>query len=223
MADADKGTAGRRPRRERNPEETKRRILDAAEAEFATKGFDGARLREVAGFAGVHHALLHHYFGDKQGLFRAVLERALDSLSTKGLELLRTTPDVRQLLERYVDVVVDYYAENRHLLQILHFAHLDRGSPAYAMSEEVAQSLLGPLVEATVQTVERARDAGSIRADVDAPRVVAFALGAAAYIFHEETFFSAWLSRDIRAPDFLAEHKRATVKLLLDGLMAPDA
>lgn len=220
--DERRGRVNRRSRRERNPEQTQRRILDAAEREFATKGYDGTRLRDVALAVGVHHALLHHYFGDKEGLFRAVLERAIGKLSTQAFELMRTTSDVRELVRRYVDVVVDYYAQNRALVQILHFAQLDTGSPAYSMCTEIAQDMLLPLVEATVRTIERAQRHGSLRDDVDARRMVAIAMGAAGYLFHEDGFFSLLLGGDVRAPDALEEHKRALVRLLLDGGLAHD-
>src|SRR3954451_22138381 len=49
------------PRKERNALETKRRILHAAEREFAAKGFDGARLGIIARAADVQQALIHHY------------------------------------------------------------------------------------------------------------------------------------------------------------------
>src|SRR4051794_30056411 len=62
------------PRRERNAAATQKRLLDAAESEFAARGFAGARLREIADTAGVQPALIHHYFVDKQGLYRAVLD-----------------------------------------------------------------------------------------------------------------------------------------------------
>src|SRR4051812_45471354 len=62
-------------RRERNAAATRQRILDSGEHEFAARGFAGARLREIAETAGVQPALIHHYFTDKQGLYRAVLDR----------------------------------------------------------------------------------------------------------------------------------------------------
>jgi len=223
MARRDEGTPGGRARRERNPEETRRRILDAAEHEFGCKGYDGTRLRDIALAAGVHHALLHHYYGDKEGLFRSVLERALGSISSRALELLRTTPDIRELVERYVDVVVDFYAENRNLMQILHFATLDEGSPAYSMCEEVADTILLPLLDATTRSIERAQQQGSVRRDVNARRLLVLAMGAAAYVFHEAPFFSLFLGGDVRAAEAIDEHKRATVRLLIEGALATDA
>ncbi len=62
--------------RDGNPAETRRGILEAAEVCFATSGFAGATTRQVASRAGVNVATLHYHFGNKEGLYRAVLDRA---------------------------------------------------------------------------------------------------------------------------------------------------
>ena len=54
---------------------TQERILDAAEELFAQHGLYGVTIREVARHAGVDTALLHYYFGTKNGIFDAVLLR----------------------------------------------------------------------------------------------------------------------------------------------------
>src|SRR6266568_2596676 len=62
---------------ERNPERTRARILSAALKEFAAKGFAGARVDAIARRAAINKRMLYHYFGDKEGLFRAVLRRKI--------------------------------------------------------------------------------------------------------------------------------------------------
>ena len=54
--------------------DTRGEILDAARASLAEAGFGGTSIRKVAAVAGVDPALVHHYFGTKDGLFRAALE-----------------------------------------------------------------------------------------------------------------------------------------------------
>ena len=61
--------------RSRNPEGTKRRVVDAAAKEFAQRGFDGVTLAAIARRAGVSKQLLHHHFGSKQALFREVQDK----------------------------------------------------------------------------------------------------------------------------------------------------
>jgi AcrR family transcriptional regulator len=63
--------------RDGNPAETRRDILKAAEESFAAAGFAGATTRQVATRAGVNVATLHYHFGNKEGLYRAVLEEAI--------------------------------------------------------------------------------------------------------------------------------------------------
>lgn len=61
--------------RQRDPERTKARILEAATAEFAAKGLAGARVSEIAARAGVNQQLIAYYFDSKEGLYREVGRR----------------------------------------------------------------------------------------------------------------------------------------------------
>ena len=70
-------------RKDRGGEATRQKILQAGELEFAAKGFDGARLASIARTADVPQALIHHYFADKAGLYRAVFERVLGSMAAR--------------------------------------------------------------------------------------------------------------------------------------------
>jgi len=64
----------------RNPDRTRRAILDAAVAEFCAAGPAGARIDAIAAAAGVNKRMLYHYFASKEGLFAAVLD---DQLAAK--------------------------------------------------------------------------------------------------------------------------------------------
>ena len=68
-------------------------ILKAAEDEFLTKGFDGARTTSIAERAGVTHAMLHYYFRTKKKLFERILEEKLFLLS-KSLTDVMGNPDL---------------------------------------------------------------------------------------------------------------------------------
>ncbi|MGK5441925.1 TetR family transcriptional regulator [Micromonospora sp. URMC 105] len=69
--------ARRTGRRPGNPD-TRQAILAAARTAFAERGFDAASIRVIATAAGVDPALVHHYFGSKEELFRATVEIPLD-------------------------------------------------------------------------------------------------------------------------------------------------
>ena len=61
----------------RNPDRSKERILAAALKEFSARGFAGARVDVIARRAAINKRMLYHYFGNKEGLFRAVLRRKI--------------------------------------------------------------------------------------------------------------------------------------------------
>jgi len=64
--------------RQRDAERTRTAILNAARTLFSTRGFANTGVRDVADLAGVNSALVGRYFGSKEGLFRATLERVID-------------------------------------------------------------------------------------------------------------------------------------------------
>lgn len=78
--------AARPPRRRGRPARTataagpgaRDRILDAARAEFAARGYDRTSIRGIAKAAGVDPALVHHYFGTKEQVFTAAIEVAFE-------------------------------------------------------------------------------------------------------------------------------------------------
>ena len=82
---------GRKPNTRRPAE-----ILDAATAEFAEKGFAGARMDDVAARLGVVRGTLYRYFANKESLFRAVVEQTMvphiEALRTISLEEANSLP-----------------------------------------------------------------------------------------------------------------------------------
>jgi len=73
----------RRGRRPGSPA-TRPAILAAARPLFAERGYDATSIRAVAAAAAVDPALVHHYFGTKEGLFRAALEIPIDPEALLG-------------------------------------------------------------------------------------------------------------------------------------------
>ena len=56
-------------------------ILAAAEQEFLTRGYDGARTTSIAQAAGVTHAMLHYYFRTKEQLFKRIVDEKFETMS----------------------------------------------------------------------------------------------------------------------------------------------
>lgn len=85
-------SAGPRTGRRPGQPDTRGAILVAARRLFAARGLKGASVRQIAAEAGVDPALVHHYFGTKDALFRATLDipvepaLLLDEVFADGVE-----------------------------------------------------------------------------------------------------------------------------------------
>jgi AcrR family transcriptional regulator len=155
------------PSRRRNPTESKRRILDAAERAFALRGYEGARLRDIAQDAGVHHALLHHYYGDKRGLFREVVQRALTKVSTTGFAQLSATDDLNAATRSLVMGLVDFFSSHRDLLHIIEGAFRERGSEAQQLAASALREFIAPLLMRIRRRISDAQAHHFVRDDLD--------------------------------------------------------
>jgi len=111
----------RRIRRAAAP--TKVRILEAAEAVFATKGFEGASTREIAARAGVNISSLHYHWETKETLYYAVFENIYNQLIEISRDsLLPPTArgdSPRSMHEASVGRVFDYFAANANIPRLL--------------------------------------------------------------------------------------------------------
>lgn len=117
---------GDRPRR--NREETRDRILAAAFAEFAQKGFSGARIEAIARNAPTNVRMIYHYFGGKAPLYVAVLEHGLHDLRAEEQGLAIGTADPVEGLLNLFDFVYAHFATHPELVSLLSSENLHKAS-----------------------------------------------------------------------------------------------
>lgn len=224
------------PRKERNALETKRRILEAAGGEFAAKGFDGARLGTIARAASVQQALIHHYFGDKEGLHGEVVRSGLASMTEGVWELLsrmdgpaenakkkaktplkserlrrQKTDELRVLSEAFVELLLKFFATNGSFLAILrHEARRDGAGAA-----KIVQGSVGPIFDGIVARLDAMKARGEVKKDLDTRHLVISCVAMVAFPFQEEPFVKAIWPADWHGERFLDERKKHIVEMIL--------
>ncbi|MQY05628.1 TetR/AcrR family transcriptional regulator [Actinomadura macrotermitis] len=101
-------------------EATKRRIFDAAMAEFAAHGLAGARIDRIARAACANKQAIYLYYGNKDKLFGAVLQGKVDEIcNSAGLDPAALAESVGQLF--------DWYGEHPELIRLLLWEALENG------------------------------------------------------------------------------------------------
>jgi AcrR family transcriptional regulator len=92
-------------------EDTRRRIFDAATAEFAEYGLAGARVDRIASAARANKQAIYLYFGSKEKLFAAILRAKLEEVRVA----LSIDPDA---VAESVGQVFDWYREHPELIRL---------------------------------------------------------------------------------------------------------
>jgi Transcriptional regulator len=85
-----------RPGTQARGEDTRRRILETALDLFAAQGYEGASTRQIAEGAGVNLPAIQYYFGNKEGLYRAIIE---DIVADTERHMAGVAPRVRAALD----------------------------------------------------------------------------------------------------------------------------
>lgn len=90
-------------------------ILTAARKVFVSKGFDGARMQEIANEAGINKALVHYYFRSKDKLFEAVFTKAFNEVKANVSDLIDSDKPLLQKLDIFIDNYMDVLLKNPDL------------------------------------------------------------------------------------------------------------
>ncbi|MEO7108846.1 MAG: TetR/AcrR family transcriptional regulator [Polyangiaceae bacterium] len=201
----------------RNAEETKKRILTAAETEFATKGFDGTRLATIANAAEVQQALIHHYFSDKAGLYREVIAQNLGAMSEQGWTILDRLavragrPKIREIADAFVGMIIEFYASHGAILSILRH----ESSSVDDLALKVISEKVKPVFDAVVAYIEDMKRRKEIRADVDPHHLCVSALALATVSTQDERLLRGMWHVDVQSPEFLLKRKSEIVEMIV--------
>jgi TetR/AcrR family transcriptional regulator len=139
--------------------DTRTKILEVAEAEFATEGYAGAHLQKIAEQVGVRKTALYYYFDSKAALYTAVIGTILEAFDHCVESALETTETPDSQLEELVGRVNDLLAEHPNYARILFRVFVDR-PPGFTASVLPA---VARVVERVLRFYRRGVDAGAFR------------------------------------------------------------
>jgi len=120
--------------------EARLKIAAAAEGLFAEFGYEGTAVRDIANKAGVNAAMIHCYFGSKEGLYRAILEGAASKVRALLVEASGSRASTESRLAGFVDAYSAYILSQPNLARILYremltgAKHLMRVAEKYAVT-----------------------------------------------------------------------------------------
>ena len=204
----------------RDPERTRSTILMAATAEFSCKGLHGARVDKIARRSGVNKRMIYHYFGDKEGLYLAVLEKSYTAIRTAELDLRLTDQDPFDSMRTLVRFTWNYFIAHPEFLSLLATENLHRA--AHLKQLPHIRELHSPLIGMISEVLRRGVRRKLFRRGVDPIQLyISIAALGFFYLSNRHTL-STIFDRDLAAPTALRERETHIVDVVLGYLRAGD-
>jgi TetR/AcrR family transcriptional regulator len=94
---------------------TEDRILQAAEEVFHEKGFEGARMQEIADNAKINKGLLHYYFKTKNKLFETIFSKAIGKMIVRIEDIMKGEQSFVDKIDSFIDNYLDLLMRNPYL------------------------------------------------------------------------------------------------------------
>lgn len=204
---------GRAGRLLRDPERTRASILRAATAEITAKGLNGTRVDSIAKRAGVNKRMLYHYFGDKQGLYLAVLEDTYAAIRTAEISLNLTALDPIAGMRKLVLFTWGYFIEHPEFLSLLATENLNRA--AYLKKSKRIRHLHAPLVGMIGDLLERGAKQKIFRAGVDPVELYITIAALGFFYMSNRHTLSTIFGKDLSAPERLGQRGKHIVEVVL--------
>ncbi|MGR6964709.1 TetR/AcrR family transcriptional regulator [Geodermatophilus sp. URMC 61] len=154
------------PVRQRDAERTRAEILDVATSEFADRGYAGARVDEIAAKTRTTKRMIYYYFGGKEQLYVAVLERAYSRIRSLEQQLDVEHLDPVQAVRELAGLTFDHHEAHPEFIRLVSIENIHRAE--HIARSEALSGLANPALDVLGRILERGWDAGVFRDDVDA-------------------------------------------------------
>jgi AcrR family transcriptional regulator len=140
-------------------EATRRRLMDAAEEVFGTRGYHAASVTDITQKAGVAQGTFYLYFDSKLELFQALVREISTALRRATTEAIRNAADRRDAEQRGFRAFFEYLRGHRHVYKVVREAEF--------VDEALFRWYYQRIAEGYVWRLNDARERGQLRADLD--------------------------------------------------------
>ena len=192
------------------------RIVAVASELFATRGFDGTSMRDVAEACEISKSLLYHHFANKEDLYRLVLESVYTEIREQEKRLDLSNLDPEQAMCRLIEFSFDYLARNRDFVALLTDENLHKGRRLKQVAN--LQPLHSPLIEMLGQVLTRGTEAGLFRPGLDPMQVYISIAGLGFFYFNNIHTLSAIFGHKFDDKQEIAVRRAHIVDLMLHAL-----
>jgi AcrR family transcriptional regulator len=203
-------------RKPKAPEANRVRILAAAVAEFASRGFKGASMDDIAARTDTTRALINYYYGSKEKLYLAVLERVYAEIrEAERLLDLDHLPPV-EAIRRIVEFTYNYYVKHEDFVRLVVAENQARGR--HMKKSAAMRALNRPIVDTLGGVIARGQADGTFHPHVDAIDVHMAIAALGMFNVTNQYTFGAIFQRAMGAKGDVSRRRRMVVDIVLSWL-----
>jgi AcrR family transcriptional regulator len=198
----------------RDSERTQQAILAAAEVEFSDKGLAGARVDTIAEQSGANKRMLYYYFGSKENLYVAVLERAYGAMRQAERELNLIDLDPLDAIRKLVEFKFDYLLEHPTIIRLL--AGENMHNAKFLKRSRRLRDMHNSLANVLQAVLAAGQKKGLVKSGID-PVQLYISLAAVSYFFFSNAAtLSTAFGRELMSPSELKDRRAHAVEVILD-------
>ncbi len=204
--------------RPRDPNRTREIILCSAQKEFAARGLSGGRVDRIARRARANKRMIYHYFGSKEGLYLAVLERVYADLrgTERSLDLADLEPEAA--IRRLVEFNFDYSRQHPELISLINDENLHHAR--YLRKSKMVRELHSPFVRTLDGILRRGVAKGVFRRGLD-PVDLFITIAAIGYFYLSNNWtLSAIFGRNLNSNAACGRRRQHCIDLILNAIRA---
>lgn len=202
---------------QRNPDRTRRRILQAAISLFAQQGFHAVSVDQIVGRARVNKRMVYHYFGSKDALFEAALAEVYGRLEAVEFDAFSRGGRPREKLARLLEGYFDFLDREPEFTRLLQWENLEKGRHLAKENHLLSKN---PFLARFRAIIEDGVAAGEFRRDLDVTHLVIHFIGLC-FIYHSNRFsLSQSLELDLGSAAVKRRGLNQVLRLVFEGIAA---
>ena len=205
--------------RRRDAERTRAEILTEATAEFADRGYDGARVDEIAARTSTTKRMIYYYFGGKRQLYVASLESAYARIREAEQQVNVDHLEPADAIRRIAEVTFDHHEANPDFIRLVSIENIHRAEHIARLPELVRINT--PAVLLLDRILARGRETGEFRDDIDAIDVHLMISAFCFFRVANQHTFGAIFGRDLLAPERRDHYRRMLSDMVVAHLTTP--
>ncbi|WP_433427998.1 TetR family transcriptional regulator [Nonomuraea sp. CA-141351] len=199
--------------RQRDADRTKAEILKVAQQEFARHGYAGARVDEIAEQMRTTKRMIYYYFGSKERLYIAVLEKAYTEVRamerTIDVEHLAPVEAIRTLAE----LTFDHHDAHRDFIKLVAIENVHQAE--HIRKSDVLANLGTPVLDVISRILDAGQASGEFVTDADAIDVHMMISSFCFFRVANQHTFGALFGRDMTAPEHRARLRRMVGEMIV--------